>query len=211
MHGPISHGVQKNRRRRSLSAAITKLSQHLEWRRRLDAAALFGGTEKFVERLNDQFERAQAKNFSAHGDHDNCWTDYGNEPGFGMAAWFNHAGAPWLSQQWVCRVHERALSDTTPNGGYAWDDEDEGQMGSLSALMAMGLFALDGGASVSPCYELTAPLFDRIVIHLNPKYARGATFEIITRHNMPGNVFIQSARVNGVPWNSFKIPCTVVE
>jgi len=167
---------------------------------------LFGGNAKFVDRLNDQFEKAEPSEFSAHRDYANGWTDYGNEPSFEMAEWFNYAGAPWLSQQWVRKVHDSAFSGVTPDAGYAWDDEDEGQMGALSALMAMGLFSVDGGASVSPNYEITAPMFDRIVIHLNPKYAHGKTFEIVAKNNGPKNVYIQSALLNGKPWNSFQLP-----
>jgi len=166
---------------------------------------LFGGNAKFIERLNEQFLKAQPSNFTMRKAKE-CWLDYGNEPSFEMAGWFNLAGAPWLSQQWTRKVHEAALSDITPFGGYAWDDEDQGMMGSLSALMAMGLFSMDGCAAINPSYEITAPLFDRIVIHLNPKYAKGKTFEIITRNNSPANSFIQSARLNGKPWNSFQLP-----
>jgi predicted alpha-1,2-mannosidase len=171
---------------------------------------LFGGKANFIDRLNDQFVKAEASQFSSRTKYGTTWIDYGNEPGIEMAEWFNYAGAPWLSQQWVRRVHAAAFSDITPQNGYAWDDEDEGQMGGLSALMAMGLFSINGGASVDPQYEITAPIFDRVVIHLNPKYAAGKTFEIDTKNNSPANVYVQSALLNGKPWNSFLLPHSAV-
>lgn len=168
---------------------------------------LFGGNAKFIERLNGQFEAAEPRKFIVpHGRHAEGWIDYENEPGIEMAHWFNEAGAPWLTQQWVRKVHESALSDITPFGGYN-GDEDQGQMGALSALMAMGLFSLDGAASADSSYEITAPLFDRITIHLDPRYHPGKTFVITTKNISSDNVFIQSARLNGKPWISCRFPC----
>ena len=63
-----------------------------------------------------------------------------------MAHLFNHARAPWLTQKWVRNV-KAAYADVTPYGGYR-DDEDQGQMGALGVLMAMGLFEVDGGLSL---------------------------------------------------------------
>jgi putative alpha-1,2-mannosidase len=118
---------------------------------------------------------------------------------------FSHLGQPWRSQYWVRKVHAAAFSDTTPFGGYN-GDEDQGQMGALSALMAIGLFDMDGGASRQPRFDLTAPLFDKITIRLHPDYHPGGSFVISTRNNRPDNVYIQSARLNGKAWNSFQVP-----
>ena len=46
-------------------------------------------------------------------------------------------------------------------------------MGALNVLMAMGLFSVNGG-SVEPFYEITSPVFDRIMVHLDPRYYEGA-------------------------------------
>jgi hypothetical protein len=43
-------------------------------------------------------------------------------------------------------------------------------MACFAALMAMGLFSLDGGCSREPMLELSTPIFDRITIHLDPEY-----------------------------------------
>jgi len=80
-------------------------------------------------------------------------------------------------------------------------EEDEGQMSALYVLWAMGLFEMDGGCSVHPGYDLSAPIFDRVVIHLDPKYYPGGTFTILTHGQGPGIRYIRSARLNGRPYD----------
>jgi putative alpha-1,2-mannosidase len=113
-----------------------------------------------------------------------------------MAHLFNYAGAPWLTQKWVRRVRAAVFSSIEPRGDY--DDDDQGQMGGLSVLMAIGLFETRGGAR-DPVYEITSPIFDKITIHLDRRYYPGKTFSIVARNNAPENDYIQSARLNGAP------------
>jgi len=67
-----------------------------------------------------------------------------------MAHMFNFAGAPWLTQKWVREVKAQAYGDITPSGGYNGDEEDQGQLGALGVLMAIGLFDVEGGAAIQP-------------------------------------------------------------
>jgi predicted alpha-1,2-mannosidase len=158
-----------------------------------------GGPEQFVKKLNGQFERSVPYHFEWPTDrHPDTWMDYGNEPSGHLAHLFSHAGAPWLTQYWVRRVKEEAFGDISPFGGYN-GDEDQGQLGGLGVLMAIGLFDIQGGASIQPRYEITSPIFDRVTIHLDSRYYPGRVFTIVTRHNRPGNIYIQSARLNGKP------------
>jgi predicted alpha-1,2-mannosidase len=160
---------------------------------------ILGGPAKFVDRLERQFKMAEPDRFiTPHGKHGENWLDYENQPSCHIAHLFSHAGAPWLTQYWVRRLKAEVFGDVTPGGGYN-GDEDQGQMGALSALMAIGLFDVEGGANVEPKYEITSPVFDRITIGLDPRYYPGRTFTIVTRNNGPNNVYIQSARLNGKP------------
>lgn len=161
---------------------------------------LFGGKDSYVKRLNRQFELARKDAFQ-HGQGRAGWVQYTNQPGTGMVHLFNHAGAPWLSQKWG-RIVGMYYGDTSPYGGY-YDDEDQGQMGALFVLMAMGLFELDGGAAAKPTYEITSPIFDRIEIELNKDYYPGGKFTIITHNNNGTNMYIQSAKLNGQPLNKY--------
>lgn len=99
------------------------------------------------------------------------------------------------------------FGDITPYGGYN-GDEDQGQMGALGVLMAIGLFDVQGGASVDPRYEITSPIFDRITIQLDERYYPGKKFVIEVKNNSEKNVYIQSARLNGNPLNKYYFPHT---
>ena len=166
----------------------------------------FGGRAEYVTALNRQFELAAPANFVVpHGEHGGAWVDFDNQPGTAMAHLFNLAGAPWLSQKWVRAVKEQAFGDITPKGGYN-GDEDQGQMGALGVLMAIGLFDVEGGAAVKPTYQITAPLFDRVTIKLNKNYFPGESFTITTQENSAANMYIQSATLNGQPLNQYWFP-----
>lgn len=163
--------------------------------------SLFGGKENYTSFLSSSFEKAAENLFIApHGKHAKSWVDYENQPSCQMAHLFNFSGSPWLSQKWVREVKEKTFGETTPYGGYN-GDEDQGQMGALGVLMAIGLFQMDGGASINSPYEITSPIFDKVEISLNQEYYPGKTFLIVTKNNNSDNVYIQSARLNGKNWN----------
>ncbi len=162
-------------------------------------AERMGGQDQLCRKLNYAFEQAADTDFvfgygSGH-------ISYANQPGCSNAHVFNHAGQPWLSQYWVRRVNQQAYGGTNPNEGYGGHDEDQGQMGGVSALMSMGLFSLRGLTSQRAIYEITSPVFDKIVIQLQPRYFPGGEFTIRTHNNSDENVFIQSVKLNGAVRN----------
>jgi lysophospholipase L1-like esterase len=77
-------------------------------------------------------------------------------------------------------------------------------MGAWYVMSAMGLFQMDGGASVKPFYEIGSPVFEKITIHLNQDYYPGEKFVILADNVSPENRYIQSAMLNGKvldkPW-----------
>ena len=171
-----------------------------------DLIYMLGGNEAFVKRLSEQFEKASHSNFiTPHGSHAENWVDYENQPPLHMAHLFSHAGAPWLTQYWVRRIKKDVFGDITPYGGYN-GDEDQGQMGALGVLIAIGLFDIQGGASVDPCYEITSPIFDIVEILLDKRYYNGDKIVIDVKNNSEENVYIQNVLWNGKPHNSFRIP-----
>jgi len=160
-------------------------------------ANLMGGFDEYCRKLNFAFEQ-EVKNDFVHA-YGSGYVSYANQPGCSNAHLFNYAGRPWLTQYWVRRVNEQAYGGTTIQLGYGGHDEDQGQMGGVSALMSMGLFSVRGTCAVDPIYEITAPVFDRITIALDPEYYRGKQFVITTRNNSANNMYIQSARLDGRP------------
>jgi predicted alpha-1,2-mannosidase len=167
---------------------------------------LVGSKEKYTQYLDSCFIKAKPNNFVApHNNHAVSWVDYENQPSCQMAHLFNYSGAPWLTQKWVREVKETTFGGITPYGGYN-GDEDQGQMGALGVLMSIGLFQMDGGASVNSQYEITSPIFNEIKIQLNTKYYHGKTFVIKTINNLPENNYIQHAELNGQNWTKFCFP-----
>ncbi|MEP7107705.1 MAG: GH92 family glycosyl hydrolase [Ferruginibacter sp.] len=161
---------------------------------------LMGGNDKLCDKLNYAFEKAAPQDFVfAYTD---GYVSYANQPGLSNAHVFNYAGKPWLTQYWVRRVREQAYGGTTPDLGYGGHDEDQGQMGALSALMSLGIFSLQGNVSSTPVYEITSPIFDDINIKLDPVYYKGKNFHIKTYDNSAVNMYIQKVLLNGKPLNN---------
>jgi predicted alpha-1,2-mannosidase len=165
-------------------------------------AGLMGGDDSLCDKLDYAFRMAVDNDFVfGYG---GGYISYANQPGCSNAHVFNHAGKPWLSQYWVRRVNEQAYGSVSPDKGYGGHDEDQGQMGGVSALMSLGIFSLKGTNSSEPVYDITAPVFDKITISLDPDYYQGERFDIITHNNSVGNCYIQKISLNNNIINSPK-------
>ena len=172
-------------------------------------ANLIGGPDAAADKLGAQFKAASTHDFcekkAAGRAHAAFEVDYANQDGTGAAHYFNRIGYPWLSQKWVRAVQKQTLSGADPYNGYN-GDEDQGQMGALSALMAIGLFQFDGGSGINSRYDVTAPIFDKVTIKLSDKYYGGKTFAIIAKNQSLQNIYIQSAKWNSKPLNTSLLP-----
>jgi predicted alpha-1,2-mannosidase len=147
------------------------------------------GADQFNNRLEEGFAKG--------------YVDLGNEPNLQAPFLFNYSGRPWLTQKYS-RMVLRDYFELSPYTGWV-GEEDEGQLSAYYVLLAMGLFEMQGGCGVRPYYDLSSPLFDRVVIHMDPKYYPGKTFTIETRNNSVTNVYIQSATLNGKPLNEARL------
>jgi predicted alpha-1,2-mannosidase len=166
-------------------------------------AKLMGGYDNFTDKLNYAFEQSDKDDFVfGYG---SGYVSYANQPGCSNAHVFNLAGKPWLSQKWVRKVGAQAYGATSPDRGYGGHDEDQGQMGGVSALMALGLFSVQGTNAENPRYELTSPVFDEIIIKLDPKYYSGTEFKIKTYNNSKENLYIQKSKINDKEFNRYWI------
>ncbi len=150
------------------------------------------GKEEFNRRLAEGFEKAGPRFTSKYVNH-------GNQPNMQAAYLFNYSGMPWLTQKWAREIMARYYG-TGPVDGYP-GDEDQGQMGAWYVMSAMGIFQMDGGCAVKPIYEIGSPIFDRVVIKLDPKYYKGGQFVIEAKNNSKENMYIQSATLDGKPLN----------
>ena len=159
------------------------------------------GRDRFIQELNDGFEKSAPHRFNGGG---RSMVYHGNEPSMHMAYLFNWAGKPTLTQKWVREILNRYYG-YTPADFYLGDD-DQGQMSSWFVMASMGLFEMDGGCRPHPIYELSAPLYTKITLHLSPKYYGGTTFVIEAPAASKENCYIQSATLNGQPLNQWWIP-----
>ncbi|MBM7784286.1 glycoside hydrolase domain-containing protein [Tenggerimyces flavus] len=158
-------------------------------------ANLLGGETAYADKLNYAFVSAEPVRFI--GPYGQGFVSYGNQPGLEVAHLFNYVGYPWLSQYWVRQVREKTFGSIAPDDGYGHHDEDQGQMGALSALMAIGLFEVTGGGLSRPVYDITSPIFDEVTIKLNPSYYKGKQFRIVTHGNSASRPYIQRAKLDG--------------
>ncbi len=155
-----------------------------------------GGRESFLDKIDILFQRMP--DVSEEFPYGKPWGNYqtarythDNEPVHFLPFMFNAAGAPWLTQKWSNYIARKAY-DTGPDGLVG--NEDAGQMSAWFVLAASGLHPLAPGDGR---WQITAPLFPRIEIALDPEFASGATFTVECENFSEENVYIQSATLNG--------------
>jgi len=167
------------------------------------------GRDTFNNRLEKGFEKSLPYKFNSENLGANSLegmgilpVNHGNQPNMEAAYLFDFSGKPWLTQKWARSIMDLYYGSTPEDGWLG--DEDQGQMGAWFVMSAMGLFEMDGGASVKPVYEIGSPLFKKITIHLDPAYYPGGKFVIEAPGNSKENMYIQSATLNGnlldKPW-----------
>lgn len=164
-------------------------------------AEMMGGVDTFASKLNYAFEQSVNQDF-VFG-YSSGYVSYANQPGCSNAHVFNRIGRGDLAQYWVRRVNEQAYGGVTPDRGYGGHDEDQGQMGGVSALMSIGMFSVTGTCSTDPVYDITSPVFDEITIKLSDKYYSGKEFVIKTYNNSKENYKISECLLNGKKLDNF--------
>ncbi len=153
---------------------------HYTWYVPQDVAGLIrhmGGKERFINRLDTFFE----------GDY--YW--HGNEPGHHIAYLFAYAGEPWKTQKWVHDIINREYF-TTPDG--LSGNDDAGQMSSWLVFSMVGFYPVCPGM---PYYVIGSPSFEESVITLE----NGKKFTIEAKGASDKNIYIQSATLNGQPYD----------
>lgn len=160
--------------------------------------SLLGGKEAALKDLD---------HFFAHVPDNMLWNDYynhPNEPVHHVPFLFNRLGAPWKTQYWTRRICDKAYHNSVEG---LVGNEDVGQMSAWYVLASIGLHPVCPG---DPHYEITSPVFDEVIIQLPSQYAQGQQFTIRAHNQSPKNHYIQSAKLNGVPWDSCRISHTQI-
>ena len=167
------------------------------------------GKDLFNKRLEEGFEKSVKYNYTAYA-FDRAqdtsyeyYVNHGNEVNMQASFLFNYSGKPWLTQKYSRDILDKFYGLTPYHG---WEgDEDEGNMGGWFVIASMGLFEMNGGVTEDPVFDITSPLFDEVIIHVDKMYNGGKPFIIKTINNSAENVYIQSATLNGKPLNIPKI------
>ena len=162
------------------------------------------GKKRFVARLDSAMQQSQKVNFNALGDNFTKYPiNHGNQPNMQSSYLFNYAGEPWLTQKWTREIQEKYYG-MGPRDAYP-GDEDQGQMSAWYVMSTIGLFQMEGGASVNPFYEIGSPRFEKVILHFSDKYYSGKTFVIVAKDASRKNRFIHSAKLNGKKLKTWKI------
>lgn len=165
-----------------------------------DLITCFGSEERFLARLEECLTRsAEGGFFAPHGKHEENTLDFGNEPALAVAHLFHIVGKPERTDYWLRRIYDTLKSGNTPTDGYG-GDEDQGIMGAWNVLVALGLFSVTGASGLTPTYQITAPLFDHIILHRNPALDPSDSLIIEALGNHPGATHrVESVTLDGHP------------
>ncbi|MBE7171193.1 MAG: GH92 family glycosyl hydrolase [Williamsia sp.] len=159
--------------------------------------SLMGGKQQAGQKLDQLFReplgRSKYEFWSRFPDATGLVGQYsiGNEPSYHIPYLYNYLGTPWKTQKRI-----RMLMDTW----YRDDlfsipgDEDGGGTSAFIVLSMLGFYPVTPGV---PVYNIGSPSFIQSSIRLE----NGKLFTIIAHNNSRVNRYIQSATLNGKPWN----------
>jgi predicted alpha-1,2-mannosidase len=154
---------------------------------------MLGGEERALMRLRDFFmaENPYGREFTID-DLTGTIGQYahGNEPTHHIIYLFPYFGVQWEAARYLNFVFEKFYTDT-PDGYIG--NEDCGQMSAWFVFSAIGFYPV---FPASGQYVLGRPLFNRATL----RFENGRKFEVKAIGNSRENMYIQTVRWNGRPW-----------
>ena len=135
---------------------------------------LMGGAEKYNALLDEHFR-------GGHNVHK-------NEPSHHYGYLYDYSGEPWKTQ---AKVREIAAAEYANAPAGLDGDDDCGQMSAWYLFTAMGFYPVNPASGE---YLIGSPLFAKMTLRL----AGGKRFEVVAENNSATNVYMQSAKLNGV-------------
>ncbi len=148
---------------------------------------LMGGAASFVGKLQEAFDDGHYR--------------LNNEPDMAYPYLFTFVpGESWRTQR---QVRRDLASDFRRQERWLPGNDDTGATSAVYVFGAMGFYPV---TPALPEYRLGSPLFDRVVVHLDPKYFPGRTFTVEARNNSAANLYIQSVLLNGRRWTEARLP-----
>ncbi len=158
---------------------------------------LIGGAQKFTDKLDTLFEmtpyesgpRQYAPLHSKIGQY-----VHGNEPVHHVAYLYNYAGKPWKTQMRVNQIRKKMYT-TGPEG--LCGNDDMGQMSAWYIFSALGFYPVAPGQNA---FVIGTPLFPEVTVKFD-KFYNNREFTVKAENISSENIYIQSASLNGKPFN----------
>ncbi|MDY4442060.1 MAG: GH92 family glycosyl hydrolase [Prevotella sp.] len=152
----------------------------------LGMAKLMGGQRKFCDKLQMVFDKGLY--------------DPANEPDIAYPYLFSYfKGDEWRTQKTVNDLltkYYTARPDGIPG------NEDTGTMSAWAIFSMMGLYPDNPG---DPSYTLTTPVFEKVTLHLDPKFYPQGDITIETDRTSPSQLYIKSMTLGGKKLNGYRI------
>lgn len=154
--------------------------------------ALMGGDDAFVTKLDSLFSVEGDMGAEASSDISGLIGQYahGNEPSHHVAYLYSYAGQQWKTAEKV-RYIDREFYTDSPDGIIG--NEDCGQMSAWYIMSAMGFYQVNPSNGV---FVFGSPLFPSLTLRLE----NGRSFTVTAEGNSDTNIYIQSATLNGQPY-----------
>jgi predicted alpha-1,2-mannosidase len=145
-----------------------------------------GGSKKFIKKLDTCFVKR--------------YFDITNEPDLAYPYLYNYIkGEEWRTQRQVQKLIKEYFNNTP--GGLPGNDD----CGTMSAWLIFSMMGLYPDCPGNTDFQITRPVFNKIIISLDPAYYPGKTFVILTDNSGGNNYFIKSIQLNEKIHNKFTI------
>jgi predicted alpha-1,2-mannosidase len=161
-----------------------------------DLIALMGGRDLFISNLDAMFSEPLGRSkYAFYAQLPDQTGNVGqfsmaNEPSLHIPYLYNYAGQPWKTQKRIrTLLGQWFRNDLMGVPG----DEDGGGMSAFVVFSQLGFYPVTPGV---PNYSIGSPVFEEAIVHLE----NGNEFKVVAKNFAPKNKYIQSASLNGQPW-----------
>ncbi len=155
-------------------------------------AAVHGGSDKLLARLDDVFNAKVDPSIFAHMEDITGligWYAHGNEPSHHVAYLYSYAGQPWRTQARLKQIMDTQYADRPD--GLAGND-DVGQMSAWYVFTALGFYPVAPGSGE---YILGRPFLPKTAMRL----PNGKRFTIVADGLDDRHTYVGSVSLNGKP------------
>lgn len=174
-------------------------------------AALYGGREQLAAKLDQFFSTPETASRALSGSYGFVIHEmteardvrmgmyaHSNQPAHHIPWMYLYAGQPWKTQKLTREILSRLYLGSEIGQGYP-GDEDNGEMSAWYLFASLGLYPLRMGALE---YAIGSPLFREASVRLQ----NGKQLVVKAPDNSAENVYVQSLKVNGTPWDKTWLP-----